>query len=137
MMTSRRYIRSDDKPFTFSHVQQAGTWSGFEPDETVAVTGEVFIGRSGNRAAKKAAMGGPKGMPNGQRQRLADEQAKARARFNAMPVVRDKALDNPVERTGKTMMVDKPKPHGHRPYDVYVRGSRAGTVKLRSYTGLK
>jgi hypothetical protein len=76
-------------------------------------------------------------MPNGQRQRLAQLQAEAKARSNAMPVVRDKRIDNPVEHPPRVAMTDRPKPHGDHPYYIYQRGHRAGTVKLRSYTGTK
>lgn len=122
--------------FTFEHIQKAGTWSGRLPDDTTAITGEVFIGRGGKRRQERA-LTGPKGMPNGQRLRLAEEARKAKAILDAMPVVRDKRIDNPVLHPPKTVMVDRPKPHGPQPYDVYVRGMRAGTVKLRSYTGTK
>lgn len=136
-MTTRKYIRTKgDKPFTFSHVQQAGSWSGYAPDETTALTGSAFIGRAGERAFRKAH-NAPKGMSNGQRARLFAEQQEAKARLDAMPVVRDKRIDNPVERPARTVFTDRPKPHGPQAYYVYTRSPREGTVKLRSYTGLK
>lgn len=136
-MTTRRYIRTKgDTPFTYSHIQNAGTWSGYAPDETTALTGPAFIGRAGNRAFDRK-VNKPKGMSNGQRARLFAEQQEAKARQDAMPVVRDKRIDNPVEHPPRVVMTERPKPHGPQEYYVYQRGGRAGMVKLRSYTGTK
>ena len=125
----RRYIRSDDKAFTFQHVMLAGAnVEGAEGDPWARVDGanhpfsKVYIGREGEKALKvERSMKEGKGMSNGARKRAKEarrlervEVAKARELVASLPVVK---APEPVERAPRLVFNREGRAiqHGSRP----------------------
>lgn len=125
----RRYIRSDDRPFTYQHIMLAGPWSAGTEDDTWARVdavnhpfSKVYIGREGEKALRvERSMKEGKGMSNGARKRAKEarrlervEVAKARELVASLPVV--KAPD-PVERAPRLVFNREGRAiqHGSRP----------------------
>ena len=134
----RRYIRSDDKAFTFQHVMLAGanvegaegdTWS--RADGPYHQFGPTYIGREGEKALKvERSMKEGKGMSNGARKRAKEarrlervEVAKARDLVNSLPVV---AAPAPVDKPSRLVFMREGRAvqHGPRPSGYNAKSKR-------------
>ena len=124
-MSSRRYIKSDDAPFTYQHVMLAGPYVEAPIDPWVS--GEEGTMPRFGRHGRKIVV--DNGMSNGARKRAKEarrlervEVAKARELVASLPVV--KAPD-PVERAPRLVFMREGRAiqHGSRPkgYNVFAR----------------
>lgn len=124
-MSSRRYIKSDDAPFTYQHVMLAGPYVEAPIDPWVS--GEEGTMPRFGRHGRKIVV--DNGMSNGARKRAKDkarlervEAAKARDYVATLPLVKE---PDPVEKSPRLTFRREGRAvqHGPRPkgYNVFAR----------------